>query len=168
MFFNYFVDLGLRPRVAGFLGACKSSSLASTFAANSFASATTALTSLRFLRVTNAPTINPATNIANVINVVIEYYLLQYFTVATINNNMTKTELNKLSKEELEELGRTKGVELDRRLTKSKLVTQIAGLFKGSSTSSSSLRKQIEEEHPNWNSKLIEYELKKRLSEENK
>ena len=81
---------------------------------------------------------------------------------------MTKTELNKLSKEELEELGRTKGVELDRRLTKSKLVTQIAGLFKGSSTSSSSLRKQIEEEHPNWNSKLIDYELKKRLSEENK
>lgn len=81
---------------------------------------------------------------------------------------MTKTELNKLSKEELEELGRTKGVELDRRLTKNKLITQIAGLFKSSSTSSSSLREQIEKEHPNWNSKLIDYELKKRLNEENK
>ena len=81
---------------------------------------------------------------------------------------MTKTELNKLSKEELEELGRTKGVELDRRLTKSKLVTQIAGLFKGSSTSSSSLRKQIAEEHPTWSDRLITMELIKRQKAENK
>lgn len=43
---------------------------------------------------------------------------------------MDKTDLKKLSKIELEELGRTKGVELDRRLTKSKLVSQIFGLFK--------------------------------------
>jgi len=42
---------------------------------------------------------------------------------------MTETELSSLSKDELEELGRTKGVELDKRLTKSKLIKQIAGLF---------------------------------------
>jgi hypothetical protein len=45
---------------------------------------------------------------------------------------MDKTDFKKLSKIELEELGRTKGVELDRRLTKSKLVSQIVGLFKTS------------------------------------
>lgn len=38
---------------------------------------------------------------------------------------MNKSELNKLSKIELEELGRTKGIELDRRYNHTKLVNQI-------------------------------------------
>jgi len=45
---------------------------------------------------------------------------------------MDKTELKNLSKIELEELGITKGVKLDIRLTKSKLVNQIFDLFKSS------------------------------------
>jgi len=43
---------------------------------------------------------------------------------------MTKKELEQLSKDALEELGRTKGVELDKRYNKTKLVDQIAKLFK--------------------------------------
>lgn len=43
---------------------------------------------------------------------------------------MTKDTLNQLSKDALEELGRTKGVELDKRFNKAKLVTAIAALFK--------------------------------------
>ena len=43
---------------------------------------------------------------------------------------MTKKELDQLSKDALEELGRTKGVELDKRYNKKKLVDQIADLFK--------------------------------------
>ncbi len=43
---------------------------------------------------------------------------------------MTKKELNQLSKDALEELGRTKGVELDKRFTKPKLVEEIFSLFK--------------------------------------
>ena len=42
---------------------------------------------------------------------------------------MNKTELKKLSKIELEKLGRTKGVELDRRFNKKTLIEQIASLF---------------------------------------
>ncbi len=42
---------------------------------------------------------------------------------------MTNDDLNKLSKNALEELGRTKGIELDRRLTKKKLISQIADFF---------------------------------------
>ena len=42
---------------------------------------------------------------------------------------MTENELNQLSKDALEELGRTQGVELDKRLTKKKLVDQIAKFF---------------------------------------
>lgn len=38
---------------------------------------------------------------------------------------MSKTELKKLSKDELEELGRENGLELDKRLTKGKLVDQL-------------------------------------------
>ena len=43
---------------------------------------------------------------------------------------MTKKELSQLSKDALEELGRTKGVELDKRYTKTKLVDEIFSLFK--------------------------------------
>ena len=43
---------------------------------------------------------------------------------------MTKKELTQLSKDALEELGRTKGVELDKRYTKNKLVDEIFSLFK--------------------------------------
>ena len=43
---------------------------------------------------------------------------------------MTKDTLKQLSKDALEELGRTKGIELDKRYTKSKLVNQIAAVFK--------------------------------------
>ena len=42
---------------------------------------------------------------------------------------MDKLELKKLSKIELEELGRTKGVELDRRFNKKTLIEQISSLF---------------------------------------
>ena len=69
---------------------------------------------------------------------------------------MTDAELNKLSKEELEELGRTKGLELDRRLTKSKLVKTISKLFASSSSSTpKSYRQQwleqaTEEEVETW------------------
>ena len=42
---------------------------------------------------------------------------------------MTKDTLNQLSKDALEELGRTKGVELDKRFNKAKLVDKIAALF---------------------------------------
>lgn len=42
---------------------------------------------------------------------------------------MDKSELQKLSKIELEELGRTKGIELDRRYNKNKLVNQIFEIF---------------------------------------
>ena len=42
---------------------------------------------------------------------------------------MTKDTLNQLSKDALEELGRTKGVELDKRFNKAKLVNKIAALF---------------------------------------
>ena len=42
---------------------------------------------------------------------------------------MNKSELKKLSKIELEELGRTKGIELDRRYNKNKLVNQIFEIF---------------------------------------
>ena len=38
---------------------------------------------------------------------------------------MKKAELTKMSKKELEQLGRAHGIELDRRLTKTKLVNQI-------------------------------------------
>lgn len=38
---------------------------------------------------------------------------------------MTKKELGKLTKVKLEELGRENGIELDRRLTKDKLVAQL-------------------------------------------
>tara|TARA_A100000172_G_scaffold31102_2_gene18517 strand:+ start:621 stop:863 length:243 start_codon:yes stop_codon:yes gene_type:complete len=80
---------------------------------------------------------------------------------------MTAEDLNKLSKDELEELGRTKGVELDRRLTKPKLVKQISKLFT-SKTSEATIREQILAKHPNWNEKLIGREIAKRLEEENK
>ena len=82
---------------------------------------------------------------------------------------MTEADLKKLSKIELEKLGREKGVELDRRLTKSKLVAQIANLFSSSpSKSKSVIRKEILADHPNWNERLIQLELTKRLKEENK
>ena len=42
---------------------------------------------------------------------------------------MTKDTLNQLSKDALEELGRTKGLELDKRFNKAKLVATIAALF---------------------------------------
>ena len=42
---------------------------------------------------------------------------------------MDKSELKKLSKIELEKLGRTKGVELDRRFNKKTLIEQLATLF---------------------------------------
>tara|TARA_B110000971_G_scaffold86823_1_gene89211 strand:- start:1466 stop:1696 length:231 start_codon:yes stop_codon:yes gene_type:complete len=42
---------------------------------------------------------------------------------------MNKSELKKLSKIELEKLGRTKGVELDRRFNKKTLIEQLTGLF---------------------------------------
>jgi len=47
---------------------------------------------------------------------------------------MDKLELKKLSKIELEKLGRTKGVELDRRFNKKTLIEQLAGLFTKEST----------------------------------
>ena len=43
---------------------------------------------------------------------------------------MTEKELKQLSKDALEELGRTRGIELDKRYNKGKLVKQIASLFK--------------------------------------
>ena len=42
---------------------------------------------------------------------------------------MTKDTLKQLSKDALEELGRTKGIELDKRYSKSKLVKEIAAVF---------------------------------------
>lgn len=42
---------------------------------------------------------------------------------------MTKDTLKQLSKDALEELGRTKGIELDKRFNKTKLVNKIAALF---------------------------------------
>tara|TARA_R110002074_G_scaffold282593_1_gene454193 strand:- start:925 stop:1173 length:249 start_codon:yes stop_codon:yes gene_type:complete len=42
---------------------------------------------------------------------------------------MNKSELKKLSKIELEKLGRIKGVELDRRFNKKTLIEQLTGLF---------------------------------------
>lgn len=50
---------------------------------------------------------------------------------------MTKNELEQLSKDALEELGRTKGVELDKRFNKTKLVNQIAKLFKAEAKTAS-------------------------------
>jgi hypothetical protein len=38
---------------------------------------------------------------------------------------MKKTELTKMSKNDLEQLGRAHGIELDKRLTKAKLVDQL-------------------------------------------
>ena len=52
---------------------------------------------------------------------------------------MTEKELNQLSKDALEELGRTQGVELDKRLTKKKLVAQIAKFFTITDTKAKSL-----------------------------
>jgi hypothetical protein len=57
---------------------------------------------------------------------------------ATINNSMTRNELEQLSKDALEELGRTKGVELDKRFNKAKLVGTIAKLFKAETKPSTS------------------------------
>ena len=45
--------------------------------------------------------------------------------IATKPKKTTKKELSKLTKVQLEELGRQKGIELDRRLTKDKLVKQL-------------------------------------------
>jgi hypothetical protein len=42
-----------------------------------------------------------------------------------VEKKSTKKELSKLTKVQLEELGRQKGIELDRRLTKDKLVKQL-------------------------------------------
>jgi len=42
---------------------------------------------------------------------------------------MNKSELKKLSKIELEKLGRIKGVELDRRFNKKTLIEQLTSLF---------------------------------------
>ena len=42
-----------------------------------------------------------------------------------VDKKPTKKELSKLTKIQLEELGRQKGIELDRRLTKDKLVKQL-------------------------------------------
>ncbi len=42
---------------------------------------------------------------------------------------MTKETLKQLSKDALEELGRTKGIELDKRYSKSKLIKEIAAIF---------------------------------------
>tara|TARA_A100001391_G_scaffold136539_1_gene95284 strand:- start:361 stop:606 length:246 start_codon:yes stop_codon:yes gene_type:complete len=81
---------------------------------------------------------------------------------------MTAEDLKKLSKEELEALGRTKGVELDRRLTKSKLVKQLTSLFTSSNSSEAAIRAQIAEEHPTWSTRLITMEFLKRQKEENK
>ena len=47
---------------------------------------------------------------------------------------MNKSELKKLSKIELEKLGRTKGVELDRRFNKKTLIEQLTSLFTKQST----------------------------------
>jgi len=43
---------------------------------------------------------------------------------------MTEKELKQLSKDALEELGRTRGIELDKRYNKAKLVKQIASMYK--------------------------------------
>jgi len=45
--------------------------------------------------------------------------------VAKKPKKTTKAELSKLTKVQLEELGRQKGIELDRRLSKAKLVAQL-------------------------------------------
>ena len=45
--------------------------------------------------------------------------------IATKPKKTTKKELSKLTKVQLEELGRQKGIELDRRLSKDKLVAQL-------------------------------------------
>ena len=45
--------------------------------------------------------------------------------IATKTKKTTKKELSKLTKVQLEELGRQKGIELDRRLSKDKLVAQL-------------------------------------------
>ena len=50
---------------------------------------------------------------------------------------MDESQLKKLSKIELEELGRTKGVELDRRSNKKTLINQISSLFKAKSSTTS-------------------------------
>lgn len=50
---------------------------------------------------------------------------------------MDNTQLKKLSKIELEELGRTKGIELDRRSNKKTLITQISSLLKKESSTTS-------------------------------
>ena len=50
---------------------------------------------------------------------------------------MDDAQLKKLSKIELEELGRTKGIELDRRSNKKTLITQISSLFKKESSTTS-------------------------------
>ena len=50
---------------------------------------------------------------------------------------MDESQLKKLSKIELEELGRTKGVELDRRSNKKTLINQISSLFKVKSSTTS-------------------------------
>ena len=42
--------------------------------------------------------------------------------------NKTKTELNKMTKKELEAYGRVFGFEVDKRLTKDKIVKQVASL----------------------------------------
>ena len=47
---------------------------------------------------------------------------------------MDDSQLKKLSKIELEELGRTKGVELDRRSNKKTLINQVSSLFKTKSS----------------------------------
>jgi hypothetical protein len=59
---------------------------------------------------------------------------------------MDKSELKKLSKIELEKLGRTKGVELDRRFNKKTLIEQIASLFTKESKSTKSVKVTTPEE----------------------
>jgi len=54
---------------------------------------------------------------------------LLILTVKLLNIRMTKDTLKQLSKDALEELGRTKGIELDKRYSKSKLVKEIAAVF---------------------------------------
>ena len=50
---------------------------------------------------------------------------------------MDDAQLKKLSKIELEELGRTKGIELDRRSNKKTLINQVSSLFKAKSSTTS-------------------------------
>lgn len=58
-------------------------------------------------------------------------------------------DLTKLSKKKLEELGREHGIELDRRLTKSKLVSQLKEALEEKPASLVDLKAEVVEEESN-------------------